>query len=92
MITCPGDPQLESILRKSIPLILDYKDKEPMNMWLDHTLTDAFSFDYLLTNNITQYLIATPIVGECNLEPRGSEILLHKDQLCSQLLRTSQLY
>lgn len=78
IITCPGNPQLEDIHKKSIPLMLDSSDKELINMWLDNSFHDSEAFKHLLTNNIIQDLIATPIVGARNLEPRGSEILIHK--------------
>ena len=78
IITCPGNPKLENIHKKSIPLMLDYHDSELINAWLDSGIPgDAFSD--LLTNKITIDLIATPIVGARKLEPRGEQILLTAD-------------
>ncbi len=79
VITCPGNPKLEDIHSKSIPLMLDPDDTELMDMWLDPTMTDSEAFRHLLTNKINFNLIATPIMGARNLEPCGEQIFIEAD-------------
>ncbi|MEZ5470665.1 MAG: SOS response-associated peptidase family protein [Marinicella sp.] len=80
VITCPGNPKLEDIHRKSIPLMIDYNDEDLVDMWLDPTMTDSEAFRHMLTNKINFNLIATPTVGARNLEPRGEQIFIEADQ------------
>jgi len=78
IITCPGNPKLENIHKKSIPLMLDYQDSDLINAWLDSVIPgDAFTD--LLTNKITTDLIASPIIGARNLELNGEQINIQKD-------------
>ncbi len=80
VITCPGNPKLEDIHRKSIPLMLDPDDEGLVDMWLDPTMTDSEAFRHLLTNKINFNLVATPTVGARNLEPRGEQIYIEADK------------
>lgn len=79
IITCPGNPQLEDIHKKSIPLILDYEDVNLINAWLSPTFEEPRAFEHLLTNNINYDLIATPIAGARKLEATGPIINIHKE-------------
>jgi putative SOS response-associated peptidase YedK len=68
IITCPGgNPKFAGIHRKSIPLMLDYKDSHLIDMWLDSSMTNSAVFRDLLTNRINLDLIATPIAGARDL-------------------------
>jgi putative SOS response-associated peptidase YedK len=80
IITCPGEnPKLENIHKKSLPLMLDYHDKNLVDMWLEPSMTDSEAFRDLLTNKIGQNLIATPIMGARNLEPQAEPLLIPAD-------------
>lgn len=80
VITCPGEnPKLENIHKKSSPLMLDYHDKNLVDMWLEPSMTDSEAFADLLTNKIGQNLIATPIMGARNLEPQAEPLLIQAD-------------
>ena len=80
IITCPGNPKLEHIHAKSIPLMLDYEDTSLIDMWLDSTLNDSEAFRHLLTNTLHQDLTAVPINGARDLEPRGEAIDIAADE------------
>ena len=80
IITCPGNPKLENIHKKSIPLMLDYEDTGLIDMWLDSTLNNSEAFKHLLTNRINQDLTAVPIEGARNLEPRGEALEIAEDE------------
>jgi putative SOS response-associated peptidase YedK len=80
IITCPGgNPQLDTIHRKSIPLILDYKNSNLIDMWLDSSMTDSHAFTDLLTNTITLDLVATPITKARDLTPINKPIEIRAD-------------
>ncbi len=73
IITCPGgNPQLENIHNKSIPLILDHNDTNLIDMWLSPDVADGHVFDDLLTRNVPVNLIATPIAKARDLTPIDS--------------------
>jgi len=78
IITCPGNPQLENIHKKSIPLMLDATDSNLVDAWLSPNFTESQTFSYLLTNSITQDLIANPIAGARDLSIIGDNIYLQK--------------
>jgi putative SOS response-associated peptidase YedK len=80
IITCPGgNPQLENIHRKSVPLILDHNDSNLIDMWLDVSMTESRAFADLLTNTITLDLVATPIAKARDLTPINQPIEIHAD-------------
>lgn len=74
IITCAGNPQLEDIHKKSIPLMLDATDSNLVDAWLSPDFTESQAFSYLLTNSITQELIANPIAGARDLSITGNDI------------------
>ena len=76
IITCPGNPKLESIHRKSTPLMLDVDDTELIDMWLDPSITNSDVFRPLLTEKLPFNLVATPIQGARNLETRGEPVYI----------------
>ena len=80
MITCAGNPKLEHIHRKSVPLMLDWEDQNLIDMWLDPTLTDSEALRHLLTPKINMNLIATPITGARDLTPRADQIEVTADE------------
>ncbi|MGJ8662074.1 MAG: SOS response-associated peptidase family protein [Marinicella sp.] len=80
VITCGGNPKLDSIHRKSVPLMLDWEDENLLDMWLDPSLTDSEAFRHLLTPKINMNLIATPIVGARDLTPRADQIEVFADE------------
>jgi putative SOS response-associated peptidase YedK len=80
IITCPGNPKLESIHKKSIPLMLNYEDSDFIDAWLDPEMQNSEAFSYLLNNQINHDLIATPTVGARNLEARSEPILINADK------------
>ena len=80
IITCPGNPKMDDIHRKSIPLMFDVDDTELVDMWLDPNMTDSESFRHLLTNKINFNLVATPTVGARDLGPRGEDIYIEADK------------
>lgn len=80
VITCPGNPKLEHIHKKSIPLMLDVDDEDLIDMWLDPTMTESEAFRPLLTNRLHFDLIATPTVGARDLTPRGEAIHIGADR------------
>ncbi len=70
IITCPGgNPKLDNIHKKSLPLILDHNNKDLINMWLSPDVTDSHVFDDLLVNSLSVDLIATPITKARDLTP-----------------------
>ena len=79
IITCPGNPQLADIHKKSIPLLLDYEDKNLIDAWLSPQFTESQAFAYLLDNKIRQHLIATPIQAARNLKAIGEPVQLIPD-------------
>jgi putative SOS response-associated peptidase YedK len=60
LITLPPVPAWEKIHPKSLPLMLDYTDKQLIDRWLDPTVTDVSEFEHLLipkirhTQNVTR--------------------------------------
>ena len=80
VITCTGNPKLEHIHRKSVPLMLDWEDQNLIDMWLDPTLTDSEALRHLLTPKINMNLIATPIAGARDLTPRADQIEVTADE------------
>ncbi len=78
IITCPGNPQLENIHKKSIPLMLDSSDKNLIDAWLSPDFTESQAFSYLLTNSITQDLTANNIAGARDLSIVGDDINIIK--------------
>ena len=78
IVTCAGNPQLENFHKKSIPLILDVNDTNLIDAWLSPDFTESQAFSYLLTNSITQDLIANPIIGARDLSMTGEGIPIHK--------------
>ena len=78
IITCAGNPQLENIHKKSIPLMLDVNDTDLIDAWLSPDITESQAFSYLLTNSITQDLTANPIAGARDLSITGQGIRLSK--------------
>ncbi len=79
IITCPGNPKLENIHKKSIPLMLNYEDSEFIDAWLNPEMENSEAFSYLLNNQIQTDLIATPTVGARNLEARAEAVLIDAD-------------
>lgn len=80
IITCPGgNPKLENIHRKSMPLILDNRDENLINGWLDNTMTQAQAFTDLLRNTIPVDLLATPIAGARDLTATNQGIEIKSD-------------
>jgi putative SOS response-associated peptidase YedK len=79
IITCPGNPKLENIHKKSIPLMLNYEDKDFIDAWLNPEMQNSEAFSYLLNNHISNDLVATPTVGARNLEPRAEPLLINAD-------------
>ncbi len=77
IITCPGNPQMQNIHKKSIPLILDYTDEKLVNQWLSPDFTESRAFEYLLNNKITQELIATPIKSARDLTAIANSQVQH---------------
>ena len=80
VITCPGNPKLEHIHKKSIPLMLDVDDDELIDMWLNPSMTDSEAFQPLLTNRLNFDLVATPTVGARDMTPRGEPVHLEADR------------
>ena len=80
IITCPGNEKLEHIHRKSIPLMLDVDDSDLVDMWLDPSITDSEVFRPLLNEKIPFNLVATPIQGARDLEPRGESIYIDQSR------------
>jgi putative SOS response-associated peptidase YedK len=80
IITCPGNEKLEHIHRKSIPLMLDVDDSDLIDMWLDPSITDSEVFRPLLNEKIPFNLVATPIQGARDLEPRGEPIYIEQSR------------
>ena len=80
IITCPGgNPQMENIHRKSIPLILNYHDKNLINSWLDNSMIHSEAFSDLLSNSIPIDLLATPIAGARDLTATSQAIEIKSD-------------
>ncbi len=80
IITCPGNPKLDAIHRKSVPLMLDTGDDALMDMWLDPDFQDSEAFADLLNNRIRQDLRATPIAGARALKPAGATVEIAADE------------
>ena len=78
IITCPGNPQLENINKKSLPLILDVDDSNLIDAWLSPDFIESDAFSHLLTNSITQDLIANKIAGARDLSIIGDDINIIK--------------
>lgn len=70
IITCPGgNPKLDDIHKKSVPLIIDHNNQDLINMWLSPEVTDGHAFDDLLSNSLSVDLMATPIARARDLTP-----------------------
>jgi len=80
IITCPGNPKMDDIHRKSIPLMFDVEDSDLVDMWLDPSMTESETFRHLLSNKINFNLVATPTIGARNLEPRGEPLFIEADR------------
>ncbi len=79
VITCPPNPKLDGIHNKSTPLMLDWRDQELMDMWLDPGLTDSDAFRHLLTGELMMPMTATPIKGARDLAARGEAVEIASD-------------
>lgn len=79
IITCPGNPKLENIHRKSIPLMFDVENHQLIDMWLDPGINETEAFRPLLNNRINFNLIATPTLGARNLQASGETIQISAD-------------
>jgi putative SOS response-associated peptidase YedK len=79
IITCPGNPKLEHIHRKSIPLMFDPNDSSLIDMWLDPSMNEPEAFRHILTNELKFDLLATPTVGARDLEATGETLHLKAD-------------
>lgn len=71
IITCPGNAQLDTIHRKSIPLLLPVENTELIDDWLSPALTDTQRFDHLLDGSLHHALDAYPIQGARDLTVSG---------------------
>lgn len=78
IITCPGNPQLEDIHKKSIPLMLDPNDTNLIDAWLSPNFNESEAFSYLLTNAINQDLVANKIAGARDLSILSDAIDINK--------------
>ena len=79
IITCPGNPQMADIHRKSLPLMLPAENHELIDDWLNPQITDTDRFDWLLNGKLQHELAAVPIEGARQLNPTGDSILLERD-------------
>jgi putative SOS response-associated peptidase YedK len=79
VITCPPNPKFNGIHEKSTPLMLDWQDKELINMWLDPSLTDSEVFRHVLTGELMMPITATPIKGARDLAARGEAVDISRD-------------
>jgi len=80
VITCPGNSKLKSIHAKSVPLMLDYNDKETMDAWLDPTFNDIDSFLDLMDGELWQDLEAVGINKARDLTPVGEPFTIPADR------------
>jgi putative SOS response-associated peptidase YedK len=76
IITLPPVKQWNNIHPKSIPLMLDYKNKELIDKWLDPGFSDIDTFSELLTPEIHQPQRITPIGRPSQWNPIGESYLL----------------
>ena len=60
--------------------MLDADDTDLIDMWLDPSITDSEVFRPLLNDKIPFNLVATPIQGARNLEPRDEPIEIAADE------------
>jgi putative SOS response-associated peptidase YedK len=79
IITCPSNPKLEDIHRKSLPLMLNYQDSNLIDAWLDPQFTESQAFQHLLVNKIPHDLIATPIKSARDTTKTGKPKLILAD-------------
>lgn len=80
IITCPGgNPKFDAIHNNSIPLMLDYRDENLINGWLDNSMTHAEAFSDLLTHRIKLNLLATPIKAARDLTATNQAIKIKSD-------------
>lgn len=79
VITCPPNPKLSDIHKKSTPLMLDWHDQELIDMWLDPDFTHSEAFRHILNGNLLMPIKATPIQGARDLTTRGETVSLSSD-------------
>jgi putative SOS response-associated peptidase YedK len=76
IITLPPVEKWRNIHPKSMPLMLDYKNKELIDKWLDPDFSDPGAFDALLKPGIHQAQRITPIDRPSRWNPVGESYLL----------------
>ena len=76
IITLPPVEKWKNIHPKSIPLMLDYQNRELIDKWLDPGFSDIDAFSELLTPEIRQAQRITPIGRPSQWNPIGESYLL----------------
>lgn len=76
IITLPPVEKWSNIHPKSMPLMLDYKNKALIDRWLDPSFSDIDAFSELLTPEIRQTQRVTPIGRPSQWNPIGESYLL----------------
>ena len=76
IITLPPVNEWDNIHPKSIPLMLDYTNKEIIDKWLDPDFSDVDAFNELLNPEIRQTQRITPIGRPSQWNPIGESYLL----------------
>ena len=76
IITLPPVNEWRNIHPKSMPLMLDYKNKELIDKWLDPNFSDIDTFSEPLNPEIRQTQRITPIVRPSQWNPIGESYLL----------------
>ncbi len=76
IITLPPVEKWDNIHPKSIPLMLDYQNRELIDKWLDPGFSDIDAFSELLSPEIRQTQRITPIGRPSQWNPIGESYLL----------------
>ena len=76
VVTLPPHPKWAGIHSKSTPLFLPVDDGELVDMWLDPSFTEVGLFESLLTPELREGLVCTPVVRPGDQREVGQSVRL----------------
>lgn len=79
IITLAGNPKLETIHKKSVPLMLPLNQPDTLDAWLDRSFTDIDAFNDLLEPTLRTPIEATKLNGARDLTPAEPPFIIDAD-------------
>ena len=79
IITLGGNPKLEDIHQKSLPLMLPLDQPDTLNAWLDRSFTEIDAFNDLLEPTLRTTVEVTKLHGARDLRPAEPPFIIDAD-------------